>query len=32
MAEGNYFGPVLPESLAMAARISVSAETLRIFW
>ena len=30
-AEGDYFGPGLPESLAMAARISVSAETLRIF-
>jgi hypothetical protein len=31
MAE-DYFEPVLPESFAMAERISVSAETLRIFW
>ena len=28
---GDYLGPVLPESLAIAERISVSAETLRIF-
>lgn len=31
-AEGDYFEPALPESLAIAALISVSAETLRIFW